>query len=58
MSLDPDGNITHLRFTRLSTSDSINREAFEFLKKQHFKPTEVNGERVSTCSTEDIIIDF
>jgi hypothetical protein len=56
--IGPDGNFTHLRFTRLSSSNSINRGAFEFLTKDHFKPTVLNGEPVTVCTTVDINVDF
>jgi hypothetical protein len=58
MTIDADGKITHLRFTRLSSLDSVNRYAFEFVKKQHYKPTVLNGKRVSVCSTMSINVDF
>jgi hypothetical protein len=56
--IDADGNITHLRFTRLSSLDSVNRYAVEFVKKQHYKPTVVQGKRVPVCSTMSINVDF
>jgi outer membrane biosynthesis protein TonB len=58
MAIDADGNITHLRFTQLSSLDSVNRKVFESVKKWHYKPTVLNGERVSVCSMVDINIDF
>ena len=58
MVIDADGNITHLRFTRLSSLDSVNKRAFEFVKNEHYKPTVFKGERVSVCTTMDINIDF
>ena len=36
MAVGPDGNITHLRFMRLSSVDSINKYAVEHLTKQHY----------------------
>ena len=56
--IDSDGNITHLRFTRLSSLDSVNRYAVEFVKNQHYKPTVVHGKRVPVCSTMSINVDF
>jgi outer membrane biosynthesis protein TonB len=58
MVIDADGNITHLRFTRLSSLDSVNKQAFESVKKWHYEPTVLNGERVSVCSTVDVTVDF
>jgi outer membrane biosynthesis protein TonB len=58
MVIGADGNITHLRFTRLSSLDSVNRYAFESVKKWHYEPTVLNGERVAVCSMVDINIDF
>jgi hypothetical protein len=56
--IDADGNITHLRFTRLSSLDSVNRYAVELVKKQHYKPTVVHGTRVPVCSTMSINVDL
>src|SRR6266850_1322290 len=39
---DPDGNITHLRFLRLSSLDSVNKYAFDFVTRQKYKPTVLN----------------
>jgi hypothetical protein len=58
MAIDSNGNITHLRFTRLSSLDSVNRSVFGDLKKQHYKPTVLNGERVSVCSTANVLVHF
>jgi hypothetical protein len=58
VAIDREGNITHLRFLRLSTLDSINRYAIENLKRQHYKPTVLDGERVSGCSTVSINVDL
>jgi hypothetical protein len=56
--IGPDGIITHLRFVRLSTLDAINKSAVEFVKRQHYKPAVLNGERVSVCSTISINVDL
>ena len=56
--IDADGNITHLRFTRLSSLDSVNRQAFESVKKWRYEPTVLNGERVSVCTIVDIHVHF
>jgi Gram-negative bacterial TonB protein C-terminal len=58
MLIDPDGNISHIRFMRLSSVDSINKHAFDFVTKQHYKPTVVDGQRVSVCTSMSINIDF
>jgi outer membrane biosynthesis protein TonB len=58
MIIGPDGRITHLRFTRLSGLDSVDRRALEFVTKQHYKPTVLNGERVAVCSIMVILTHF
>lgn len=58
MIIGPDGKITHFRFTRLSSLESVNRRAFEFVAKQPYKPTVLNGERVAVCTTVDIFTHF
>lgn len=58
MILGPDGKITHFRFTHLSSLDSVNKGAYEFLKKQHFKPVVVDGKRVSVCTTDTVLTHF
>ena len=55
---DPDGNITHLRFLRLSSLDSVNKYAFDFVTRQKYKPTVLNGQRVAVCGTMSINVDF
>jgi hypothetical protein len=59
--IGPDGNVTHLRFLHLSTLDSVNQSLIAFVKRQHYKPTVLDGKRVaicSTCSTMSINVDF
>jgi hypothetical protein len=58
MIIDPNGNITHLRFTRLSSLDNLNRLAYDDLKKRHYKPTVLDGEQICVYSTVDIGFDF
>jgi len=58
MIIGPDGKITHFRFTRLSSLESVNRQAFEFVAQQPYKPTVLDGERVAVCSTVDIFTHF
>jgi hypothetical protein len=58
MIVDSDGKITHLRFIRLSSADSVNRRAFDFVTKQHYQPTVVKGQQVSVCTTMSITVDF
>jgi hypothetical protein len=58
MIVNPDGKITHLRFIRLSSLDSVNKGAFDFVTKQHYKPTVVEGQQVSVCTTMSINVDF
>jgi len=57
-AIDSDGNITHLRFLRLSSLDSVNKAAFDSLKKQHYKPTIIDGERVPVCTIGWITVDL
>jgi hypothetical protein len=56
--VDADGNITNLRFTRLSTLDSVNEAAYKFVTKQRYKPTGLHGERVAVCTTVSVNVDF
>jgi hypothetical protein len=58
MIVDSDGKITHLRFIRLSSVDAVNKRAFDFVKKQHYKPSVVEGKQVSVCTTMSINVDF
>ena len=58
MIIGPDGKITHLQFVRLSSLDSVNKRALEFVRNQHYKPAIMNGERVPVCSTMLINVDF
>src|SRR5437867_1950564 len=53
-----DGNITHFRFVRVSSIESVNKAAFDFVTKQHYKPAIFNGERVAVCATGSVTIDF
>jgi hypothetical protein len=58
MIVDSDGKITHLRFIRLSSVDTVNKRAFDFVTKQQYKPTVVEGKQVSVCATMSINVDF
>ncbi len=58
VAIDAEGNITHMRFTRLSSLDSVNRQVFESVRKWHYKPTVLNGERVAVCTTVDVHVHY
>jgi len=58
LAIDPAGNISHLRFVRLSTADSINQYAIENLRRQHYKPAIFEGNPVAVCSTVTINVDL
>jgi hypothetical protein len=58
MIVNSDGKVTHLRFMRLSSVDSVNKRAFDFVTKQHYKPVVVEGQQISVCMRMSINIDF
>ncbi|HLK68823.1 MAG TPA: hypothetical protein VKU19_35575 [Bryobacteraceae bacterium] len=57
-AIDGDGNLTHLRFTSLSTLDVVNRAAFRLVTQQHYRPTVSEGKRVPVCSTGTVNVDL
>jgi hypothetical protein len=57
-AVGPDGNITHLRFTRLSSLEAINRRPVEFVTNQHYSPSILDGAPVSACTTISVNVDF
>ncbi|HTS25822.1 MAG TPA: energy transducer TonB [Bryobacteraceae bacterium] len=56
--IGPDGKISHLRFLRLSTSDSVNREVIARIRGWHYKPAVVDRKAVSVCSILSVNVDF
>ena len=58
LAIDASGSITHLRFMRLSSLDSVNRAALQAVTSWRFKPTVLDGKAVAVCSVTDINIDF